>query len=145
MLNQFHDIIPGSSITEVYRDSAVHYAEIAEIVKETTDRSLQQLGAAISTEGMEHSVLIIQMNTDSTGEEEVVSVELPADFKPQSVRLGGANSEVHPVQIVEKDGAQSALFLASAYGPGYRVAELRTEPVTATSIHSRNWIMPGSW
>lgn len=28
LLNQFHDIIPGSSITEVYADSAVHYADI---------------------------------------------------------------------------------------------------------------------
>ena len=28
LLNQFHDIIPGSSITEVYQDSAVHYKDI---------------------------------------------------------------------------------------------------------------------
>ena len=28
LVNQFHDIIPGSSITEVYRDSAKHYADI---------------------------------------------------------------------------------------------------------------------
>src|SRR4029450_3514062 len=28
LLNQFHDIIPGSSITEVYQDSAAHYDEI---------------------------------------------------------------------------------------------------------------------
>ena len=28
LVNQFHDIIPGSSITEVYRDSAAHYADI---------------------------------------------------------------------------------------------------------------------
>ncbi len=28
LLNQFHDIIPGSSIAEVYEDSAVQYAEV---------------------------------------------------------------------------------------------------------------------
>jgi len=28
LLNQFHDIIPGSSINEVYKDSAKHYAEV---------------------------------------------------------------------------------------------------------------------
>jgi alpha-mannosidase len=38
LLNQFHDIIPGSSITEVYKDSAAHYAEIL--------RTGQQLRAA---------------------------------------------------------------------------------------------------
>jgi len=30
LLNQFHDILPGSSITLVYDDAAKHYAEIAE-------------------------------------------------------------------------------------------------------------------
>ncbi len=30
LLNQFHDILPGSSITEVYRDSARDYAEVIE-------------------------------------------------------------------------------------------------------------------
>ncbi len=134
LLNQFHDIIPGSSITEVYRDSTVHYAEIAEIVKGATDRSLQQLGEAVSTEGMEHPVLIAQMNTDSTGEKEVVSLELPTNLHPQSVRLDGAKSEAQPVQIVEEGGKRSALFLASANGPGYQVADLRQAPAPATPI-----------
>ncbi|AQQ69677.1 Mannosylglycerate hydrolase [Limihaloglobus sulfuriphilus] len=35
-LNQFHDIIPGSSIAEVYRDSDRDYAEVADIVGETS-------------------------------------------------------------------------------------------------------------
>lgn len=26
--NQFHDVLPGSSINEVYKDSAEHYADI---------------------------------------------------------------------------------------------------------------------
>lgn len=38
LLNQFHDIIPGSSINEVYRDSAAHYDDIL--------RSAAQLRAA---------------------------------------------------------------------------------------------------
>lgn len=31
LLNQFHDILPGSSITEVYQDSERHYAEVLEL------------------------------------------------------------------------------------------------------------------
>lgn len=42
-LNQFHDIIPGSSIAEVYADSAQDYATIAAIGEQVRDRALEAL------------------------------------------------------------------------------------------------------
>ena len=39
-LNQFHDIIPGSSIAEVYVDSLAQYDEIKQIVSDSIDKSL---------------------------------------------------------------------------------------------------------
>lgn len=38
--NQFHDIIPGSSITEVYEDAKVEYGEAQEIVNKVEDKLL---------------------------------------------------------------------------------------------------------
>jgi alpha-mannosidase len=43
LLNQFHDILPGSSIAEVYQDAAAHYAEIMRIGKSVRDRALEQI------------------------------------------------------------------------------------------------------
>ena len=43
LVNQFHDIIPGSSITEVYRDSAAHYAEIAATGGKLRDAAIRKL------------------------------------------------------------------------------------------------------
>ncbi|MCE0522948.1 MAG: alpha-mannosidase [Methylacidiphilales bacterium] len=37
LLNQFHDIIPGSSINEVYQDSAKHYAQVLEATARLRD------------------------------------------------------------------------------------------------------------
>jgi len=51
LLNQFHDIIPGSSITDVYRDSGEQYAEIAATgtrLRETAVRGLLRLEGAPS-------------------------------------------------------------------------------------------------
>ena len=39
-LQQFHDIIPGSSINQVYLDSAEHYAEIREMVTAVSQNAL---------------------------------------------------------------------------------------------------------
>ena len=43
LLNQFHDIIPGSSITEVYEDSARDYAEVFGAAAELRDRAIARL------------------------------------------------------------------------------------------------------
>ena len=49
--NQFHDIIPGSSITPVYEDSAREYAALLADGKEMLDSSLSALAKNIKTDG----------------------------------------------------------------------------------------------
>lgn len=43
LTNQFHDIIPGSSIREVYEDSRGDYEEIQKIADAVVDRAVQQI------------------------------------------------------------------------------------------------------
>lgn len=44
LLNQFHDVIPGSSITEVHQESLAQYAEIISTGTVLRDRAIKQLG-----------------------------------------------------------------------------------------------------
>jgi alpha-mannosidase len=44
LLNQFHDILPGSSITEVYEDAARDHAAVAAGATELIDAALEHLG-----------------------------------------------------------------------------------------------------
>ncbi|MEO1540254.1 MAG: alpha-mannosidase [Pseudomonadota bacterium] len=44
LLNQFHDILPGCSITEVYRDTARDHAEVRDIALAATEAALTRLG-----------------------------------------------------------------------------------------------------
>ena len=44
LLNQFHDIIPGSSIAWVYRDAERDYAAIRELCRRVTNSALEELG-----------------------------------------------------------------------------------------------------
>lgn len=45
LLQQFHDILPGSSIAWVHRDAERNYAEVAETLEHIISRSLADLGA----------------------------------------------------------------------------------------------------
>ncbi len=51
LLNQFHDIIPGSSIEEVYKDSDIQYAEVKKSGTEITENALNALSKGIRTSG----------------------------------------------------------------------------------------------
>ncbi|HOP10750.1 MAG TPA: alpha-mannosidase [Oscillospiraceae bacterium] len=51
LLNQFHDIIPGSSIFEVYEDSDKQYAEVKKIGEKAAEDAKAHIAANIGTEG----------------------------------------------------------------------------------------------
>ncbi len=51
LLNQFHDIIPGSSIKEVYADSHRQYEEITALGNKILDNALENIAKNIKTDG----------------------------------------------------------------------------------------------
>ncbi len=126
LTNQFHDIIPGSSVNEVYRDSERDYAEVRTIAEQVIDQSLQAIGERMNTEGMQMPVLVVR-TTPSPAQAQLLAVPLSDDFTPQSVRCAQG---VGPVQVVEQDGQRLALFEdAHCDDPyAYTVYDLREEP-----------------
>lgn len=52
LLNQFHDIIPGSSIREVYEDSEEQYLSLFAQNEKSTDAAIQNLAANVSEAGV---------------------------------------------------------------------------------------------
>ncbi len=56
-LNQFHDIIPGSSIHQVYVDSQQQYAEVRAMAEGVKDAALHAIAAQIAPGGQ--SLLLV--------------------------------------------------------------------------------------
>ncbi|MGH9265119.1 MAG: alpha-mannosidase [Acidimicrobiales bacterium] len=52
LVNQFHDILPGSAIHWVYRDAAADHAEVRSTAGRLVDDSLAALAAAVDTSGV---------------------------------------------------------------------------------------------
>ena len=73
LLNQFHDIIPGSSISQVYEDSKEQYEEITKSGKELALLAIDSMSASINTD--DESLLVF--NTLGMARTDVVITDMP--------------------------------------------------------------------
>ncbi len=126
LLNQFHDIIPGSSVNEVYRDSERDYAQVREIAQRIVEDALRAIGEQVNTEGMRMPLLVVR-TTPPAPSTQLVAVPLPAGVTPRSALFG---ETVLPVQVVEDGSGRVALLedWCASEGYAYTVYDLREEP-----------------
>lgn len=74
LLNQFHDIIPGTSIPEVYVTSAKEYEQIFQVGRTELDQTLNNAAQAVATGQMEGQPYVV-FNSLGWEREEVVVLE----------------------------------------------------------------------
>ncbi|MGF9700593.1 alpha-mannosidase [Paenibacillus sp. MABNR03] len=79
MLNQFHDIIPGTSIPEAYVTSTEEYTKVFELGTSALDNTLGHLAERIATEGSD-GVPYILFNSLGWEREEVVTISGGAEL-----------------------------------------------------------------
>ena len=75
LLNQFHDIIPGSSIKEVYEDSKEQYDKLLKEGHELVSETAQKIAGSIAADGNS----LIVFNTYGAKRSDVVITDMPAD------------------------------------------------------------------
>jgi alpha-mannosidase len=102
LLNQFHDIIPGSSVREVYEESARDYARVRKDGGAIVDGFLKRIASRFDTTEMEQPVALFQNSAvPSQGE---IAWEGRA---PKSLEIAG---ERYPVQVVEAFDERKIVF-----------------------------------
>jgi len=113
LLNQFHDIIPGSSIREVYQDSAVQHKQVQDDANQLINGALNSLSLKINTQppsdGLEP---IIVFNPLGWQRSDVVKYEIKGNGK---YRVFDQNGKELPSQIASAEiGGQSDSTCSSA-------------------------------
>jgi len=147
LFNQFHDIICGSHVDEVYDEAMRDYGQADDLIRRHTDEVLGQLADSVNTEGDGWPVMVV--NTLAWPRTGVVEVEFSLGATGvESVAV--ADSEMKPVvhqeMSVERfaDGGLKMVRLAftaeSVPACGYRVYRVRPNqagPRTAETIGAR--------
>jgi len=124
LLNQFHDILPGSSIKEVYDDSLEQYQEIMSVTDRLIEENLALLAAGVEA----GDDCVIAVNTAGIARKAVVGIKADA---PISVYEDG---RWLPGQL----GADGICRFAAGELPakGYRTYQVKREAVNEGSGES---------
>ncbi|MHB0876944.1 MAG: alpha-mannosidase [Anaerolineae bacterium] len=130
LLNQFHDILPGSSIGEVYAESAEQYREVLDIGTAAADAATAEIARQVGLS--EESALVF--NTLGQCRSDLVEMAAPSGRAVRSVH--GADGAPAPVQAVRGEaGDERLLFLAGdvpAYGwSAFALSDTAAEPTGA--------------
>lgn len=130
LLNQFHDILPGSSIPEVYQDSEQEFEAVQTIGKSCLETALKQICAEKSAKAGESGLAIF--NSLSWSRSDLARVRL--DLLPQNFSLEDVSGKPVACQI---DSEHQELLFISRETPAmgfhtYKVLP-QTKPVLAES------------
>ncbi len=145
LLNQFHDILPGSSIGWVYEDSQRQYAEVHQSADAVIADALDAFAAKIQTDGMTNPVLI--WNTLSFARGGLISLPWTGSGK---VIAQAPKGELYRTQLCEEDGRRNLLVeVNDAPSMGYVVYDIRRgrfakdigDTVTATPTTLENGLV----
>jgi len=118
LLNQFHDILPGSSITEVYTDAERDYDEAFTLIDAAKEEHLKVLFGAIDTAG--EGTPIVVFNSLGWTRDDVA--EIATDLPKGAFSVLDPSGRAVPAQKV---GKNRLLFEAAGVPPlGYAVYRL---------------------
>jgi alpha-mannosidase len=135
LFNQFHDILPGSSIPVVYLDAARDYRQVECAVGNILNDSLSQLAAQVNTQGL--GIPLVVFNSLNWPRTEVVEAEVgfPGLTRDFTVTDGQGKAVLHQV-VGRNDQLRKIKFLFLAQDvPSFGYKTFRVipgpRPVTA--------------
>ena len=129
LLNQFHDILPGSSIREVYIDSEQDYKSVFELGEYVKESSLKAIASGVNTSSLEKGEPVIVFNSLSWKRNDLVKVKLPKNSGRDYSIYNTDGSKVES-QVIELDDLNNEIIFIAEGVPalGYKIYELRNEP-----------------
>lgn len=102
LLNQFHDILPGSSIREVYEQAESELEQVRQTAQELIEQRVKQIASGLERPA-EGAYGMFQFATTASQ----ASVAWSGKRAPKSLECGG---ERLPVQVVEEFGEKRLIF-----------------------------------
>lgn len=139
--NQFHDILPGSSIHQVYVDSEGDFQDIFSIGETTLSNALGKIASHINTTGEGKAIIVF--NPLSWQRSDLVELEVSLLDDPEFVRITDSEGNNIPVQLIN-EGKDVCFIAEDVPSFGYKLyralpIEAPEEFATGLSV-SKEWI-----
>jgi len=118
LFNQFHDILPGSSIHEVYQDARADHQAIAACGEAVSAAARATIAHAVENNAPQGTSVVV-FNPAPFAREDPVAVTFPAG-EPLPALAGPAGRPVLMQEVAGDDTGRQALIGASVPSLGYR-------------------------
>lgn len=125
LFNQFHDIIPGTSIPEVYTQSRKDYQQIHKIGEQQRDKALQSIVSQVDTQGEGKPYILFNSLSWTRAE----TVYISRNDTLSSVIVKDQNGQVLPTTLRQEADGQLTLsiYVSSIPAMGYKTIWLVEE------------------
>jgi alpha-mannosidase len=117
LLHQFHDILPGSSIGEVYVDTAVDHARVLTEARQSRDQGLQALADATTGAAPVQRLF----NALSWDRQDVVYVAVP---DPGPTAVAECAGETLPAQVIARSNGMATVAVVVPKVPALGATDL---------------------
>ncbi|MGZ3666894.1 MAG: alpha-mannosidase, partial [Ktedonobacterales bacterium] len=133
LFNQFHDILPGSSINQVYVDARADHREVAARGERVRDAALDAMSAALTGQHTSATLALLVFNPAPFDRADPVELTLPASAALPT--LTDTTGQPILTQELERDDAGQTRLLVGAAAPalGYRAYTSGATKTSATS------------
>ena len=112
LFNQFHDILPGSGIREVYIDAAEDYKQVEKAGDYSLQNSLNEINKEINTSNINYGIPVTVFNSLNWQRTDIVKVKLP-EGNLDEYSVYGLNGNEITSQLSRQDNlTQEVLFIA---------------------------------
>lgn len=126
LLNQFHDIIPGSSISEVYETSSNEYTMVSKIGNEVLSSGLESLCSKINTLGDGTPYVVF----NSLGWERNAVIKLPLAVGVEGSAVDRQGRRLESQIAEDADGRYLLVVLPVVPAFGYTTIWLHSKPLS---------------
>jgi len=128
LFNQFHDILPGSGIREIYIDAELDYKKSFELGNFALINSLKNIAKKVNTSSIKDGKALIVFNSLSWERDDAVKIELESGDKNHYKIFDTEGNEISS-QIIQKDELRREIIFIARNVPalGYKTYIIRSE------------------
>jgi alpha-mannosidase len=127
LFNQFHDLLPGSGIREIYIDAAERYAAARTIGSHEMESAISAIAGQINTSKMKNGTPVVVSNPLAWERSGVTSLSLPEGMQGEWSVFDGEKEIPSTIHQNGKYGREISFLAGNVPSMGYKVFQLRKQ------------------
>ncbi|MBD1876827.1 alpha-mannosidase [Nodosilinea sp. FACHB-131] len=147
LFNQFHDILPGSSIPEVFEQANEEWRAALEIGDRILQTSLQALAERCPLPSPPHpdAVPVVLFNPLNWERSEVVDIALSSTLAQTTWQAQDAEGQTLPTQLEQTDSPSLLVYVPAIPSVGYRLIWLIPAEAVPPSSPPAEWVLDNAY